>query len=65
MNKTLNPCDDFYNYACGSWDASYPMPSNQDVWNLEKIVEAEARLETKGKKSATVKKRINHCFTIL
>lgn len=29
MNLTLKPCEDFYQYACGSWIKSHPVRSNE------------------------------------
>ena len=29
LDKTANPCDDFYQFACGGWMAKHPLPSDQ------------------------------------
>ncbi|KAF7996611.1 hypothetical protein HCN44_002257 [Aphidius gifuensis] len=33
MNKTVEPCNDFYKFACGGWIAKHPIPQSQTSWD--------------------------------
>jgi putative endopeptidase len=32
MDKTVDPCEDFYQYSCGTWRKNNPIPSDQSRW---------------------------------
>jgi len=32
IDKTLDPCQDFYQYTCSKWNAANPIPADQAAW---------------------------------
>ena len=34
LDKSADPCVDFYRFACGKWNGLNPIPSDQSRWNV-------------------------------
>ena len=44
MDRSADPCVDFYRYACGGWQAANPIPPDQASWDVyRKMAEANER----------------------
>ncbi|KAL3994610.1 Peptidase M13 family protein [Acanthocheilonema viteae] len=57
MNQTVNPCDDFFEYACGRWISEHPIPS--DLATYEVYASVREKVERKMKELYDSKQSTN------
>src|ERR1035441_10864536 len=46
MDKTVDPCLDFYTYSCGGWMKKNPIPPDQASWSTYGKLEDENRAQS-------------------
>jgi putative endopeptidase len=48
MDKTADPCVDFYTYACGNWMKKNPIPPDESSWSAYSKLQDENLLRLRG-----------------
>ncbi len=48
MDRTIDPCVDFYTYSCGAWIKKNPIPPDQSSWSTYGKLEDENRAQLRA-----------------
>ena len=48
MDKTVDPCTDFYTYSCGGWMKKNPIPPDQSSWSAYGKLQDENTAQLRG-----------------
>src|SRR5215475_11632193 len=48
MDRTIDPCVDFFKYACGGWIKNNSIPPDQSAWDVYSKMEDENKDKLRG-----------------
>lgn len=49
MDKSVNPCDDFYTFSCGGWLNENPIPEDSSSYGIYPWLRQEVDIKIKGR----------------
>ena len=49
MDQTVSPCEDFFEYACGTWNKRNVIPDDRSNYNTFGMLRDELQVILKGK----------------
>ena len=65
LDTTVNPADDFFQYANGGWLKRNPIPSDEGGWGLFQVIPDETLKRLRGINEEVAKRFVNEAETAL
>lgn len=50
LKESVNPCDDFAEFACGGWRREHPLPESKYSWGVLEIMDEKTLLDVQGRR---------------
>ena len=48
MNQSVDPCENFFEFACGRWNSYHPIPDDMYVYGTFAHVKEQVRQQLRG-----------------
>ena len=48
MDSSVDPCDDFFEFACGSWNRKHVIPDDRSYYDVFEKLNQQLQINLKG-----------------
>ena len=60
MDESVDPCEDFFDYACGTWNRVHIIPDDKSSYNTFRKLGDELHATLKGTSSSMKRRVLKH-----